>query len=126
MHIGTNDVWNKRPAATILGAYATLIGELRNVNPNVWVIVAQIIPVAPDDMTCSGCACPECPGLTETLNAAIPAWAAMQSSPSSPVLVVDHWTGFSVVDDTTDRVHPNDSGARKMADAWYAALAPLF
>jgi lysophospholipase L1-like esterase len=126
MHLGTNDVWNRRSSTAILDAYSVVVDELRNVNPNVWIIVAQIIPVAPDDMTCSGCACTECPALTETLNAAIPGWAAMKSLPESPILVVDQWTGFSAADDTTDRIHPNDSGAVKMADVWYAAVAPLF
>lgn len=126
MHFGTNDVWNRRPANAILDAYSVVVDELRKVNPNVWIIVAQIIPVAPTDMTCSGCACTECPALTETLNAGIPDWAAMKSLPDSPILVVDQWTGFSSADDTAEGVHPNDSGAVKMADIWYAALAPLF
>jgi hypothetical protein len=49
------------------------------------------------------------------------------STTASPVVVVDQWTGFSATSDTKDGVHPNDStGSQKMADAWFAALEPLF
>ena len=116
MHFGTNDVWNNRSAESILAAYGTLVGQMRAQNPDVEVLVAQIIPMNP-----TGCA--ECGARVEALNAAIPDWAASLSTAQSPVVVVDQWTGFSTVSDTYDGVHPNASGDQKMASAWYPALA---
>ena len=119
MHLGTNDVWNNVDTASILSAYSTLLNQMRASNPNIKVVVAQILPMTP-----SGCTwCP--PGVT-ALNAAIPGWAASRTTAQSPVTVVDQYTGFDTVADTTgDGVHPDDSGFQKMSDRWYPALTPL-
>jgi lysophospholipase L1-like esterase len=119
MHFGTNDVWGETPPATVLDAYTVILGRLRASNPNVRLLVAQIIPLAPD-----GCA--DCPARVQALNALIPGWAARQSTAASPVQVVDQSTGFLVEADTKDRVHPNQAGSMKMARRWFEALAPLF
>ena len=120
MHFGTNDVWNNIAPATILNAYTTILGRLRGANPNVRVLVAQIVPLDP-----SGCS--NCPARVTTLNSMIPAWAANASTAASPVTVVDQNTGFNVATDNgSDRVHPNTSGATKVAAKWFTALTPLF
>jgi lysophospholipase L1-like esterase len=119
MHLGTNDVWNAIPAATILNAYTKLLGQMRASNPDTKLLVAQIIPMNP-----SGCAA--CAQRVVDLNNAIPGWAAANSTARSPITVVDQWTGFSTATDTTDGVHPNDStGIRKMESRWYPPLAAL-
>jgi glucose/arabinose dehydrogenase/lysophospholipase L1-like esterase len=115
MHFGTNDVWSNRPTSSILAAYTTLVGQMRAQNPEVSVLVAQILPMNP-----AGCA--ECGARVSDLNAAIPAWAASVSTARSPVVVVDQWTGFSTASDTYDGVHPNASGDQKISSAWYPAL----
>lgn len=118
MHLGTNDIWGNTPAATILAAYSTLVDQMRASNPAMKILVAQIIPMTP-----SGCTwCP--PGVT-ALDSAIPAWAAGKSTAQSPITVVDQFTGFDSVVDTSDGVHPVDSGFQKMSDRWYPALTPL-
>ncbi|MEV4466145.1 cellulose binding domain-containing protein [Micromonospora echinofusca] len=116
MHFGTNDVWSAVAPATILAAYGRLVAQMRASNPAMKVLVAKIIPMAPPT-------CPECGQRVVALNDAIDAWAAAISTPASPVVVVDQWTGFSTATDTYDGVHPNASGDRKMADRWYPALA---
>ncbi|NUT94083.1 MAG: cellulose-binding protein, partial [Saccharothrix sp.] len=108
MHFGTNDVWNNRSPATILAAFGKLVDQMRADNPDVKVLVAQIIPMNPGN--CSACA-----QRVVDLNAAIPGWAAAKSTARSPVTVVDQWTGFSTSADTGDGVHPNASGDRKIA-----------
>ncbi|WP_169948474.1 cellulose binding domain-containing protein [Microbispora sp. H11081] len=118
MHFGTNDVWSNRPTSTILAAYGKLVDQMRASNPNMKILVAQIIPMNP--ATCS-----ECAQRTVALNAAIPAWAASKTTAASPIVVVDQWTGFSTSADTYDGVHPNASGDQKMADKWYPALSAL-
>jgi lysophospholipase L1-like esterase len=119
MHLGTNDVWNNIPAATILAAYTTLVNQMRASNPSMKILVAQIIPMTPNGCTW----CP--PGVT-SLNNAIPGWAAGMSTAQSPITVVDQFTGFDTVADTNgDGVHPDDSGFQKISDRWYPALTPL-
>jgi lysophospholipase L1-like esterase len=119
MHLGTNDIWGNIPAATILAAYSTLIDQMRVSNPNMKILVAQIIPMTP-----SGCTW--CPPGVSALNNAIPSWAAGKTTAQSPITVVDQFTGFDSVADTIgDGVHPDDSGFQKMSDRWYPALVPL-
>lgn len=115
MHFGTNDVWNAIDPTRILDAFSGVLTALRAAAPNVIVLVAQIIPMRPDN-------CSECAGRVEALNARLPDWAAMQTTATSPVHVVDQWTGFDPASDTGDGVHPNLQGSQKMADRWIAAL----
>lgn len=119
MHLGTNDVWSTtRSTSVILTAFTTMVGQMRAANPNVKILVAQILPMNP-----SGCA--TCSQGAIDLNAAIPAWAAGLSTAQSPIGVVDQWTGFNTATDTGDGVHPNDLGNQKISDRWYPALSAL-
>jgi lysophospholipase L1-like esterase len=115
MHFGTNDVWSALSTDTVLAAYSKLVDQMRASNPNMRIIVAQIIPLAP-------AGCTECPQRAVALNAAIPGWASGKSTAQSPITVVDQWTGFNDATDTGDGVHPNDAGIQKVADRWYPAL----
>jgi lysophospholipase L1-like esterase len=127
IHYGTNDVWNSKPPSAILSAYGAVIDALRAANPNIVVLLAQIIPMNVTAATCSGCSCASCPTAVPALNAQIATWAPTKSTAASPIVVVDQYTGFDAVADTVDGVHPNPStGSQKMATKWYAALAPLF
>ena len=126
MHLGTNDCWNNIAPANILAAYGTVIDELRARNPNVWVLVAQIIAMNPiNTASCSTCECTACGGRVQALNAMIPNFATSKSTAASPVLVVDQWTGFNASTDTSDGVHPTDSGSEKMATKWFNAVRDL-
>ncbi|MFI6483437.1 cellulose binding domain-containing protein [Nonomuraea sp. NPDC050663] len=115
MHLGTNDVWSNIAPATILGAFTTLVGQMRASNPSMKILVAQIIPMNPSQ--CSACA-----QRAVNFNAAVPAWAAANTTAQSPITVVDQWTGFSTSADTYDGVHPNAAGDQKISDRWYPAL----
>ncbi|MFY1632705.1 cellulose binding domain-containing protein [Solwaraspora sp. WMMB335] len=117
MHLGTNDLWGGwQSMDTIMAAFTKLIGQMRANNPNMKIVVAQIIPH-------HGCA--TCPDDTVTLNNRIPGWAAGLTTTQSPIVVVDQWTGFNAATDTGDGVHPNDAGFRKMANRFAPALAQL-
>jgi lysophospholipase L1-like esterase len=117
MHLGTNDMWGGFiPTSSVLAAYTKLVGQMRANNPNMKIIVAQIIPMNP-----SGCT--TCAASVVALDNAIPGWAAGLTTAQSPIVVVDQWTGFSAATDTGDGVHPNDTGFQKMADRWYPPLA---
>ncbi|HTV22236.1 MAG TPA: GDSL-type esterase/lipase family protein [Polyangiaceae bacterium] len=133
VHFATNDVWNGiNPGSasapepgSILAAYDSVLEALRAANPNVRVFTAQIIPMNVTETTCSGCTCAECPDRIAALNARMTEWASAHATATSPISVVDQWTGFDAAADTRDGVHPNTAGSQKMADRWFAALAPL-
>jgi len=115
MHLGTNDVWNARSPDVILAAFSKLVDQMRAQNPNMQILVAQILPMNPSN-------CPECGNRVVAFNAAIPSWAAGKTTAQSPIVVVDQWTGYSTAADTTDGVHPNNTGNRKISDRWLPAV----
>ncbi|MCP3768365.1 MULTISPECIES: cellulose binding domain-containing protein [unclassified Streptomyces] len=118
MHFGTNDVWSSVSPDRILAAYTELVSQMRAANPDIRLLVAQIIPMNPAG--CTGCA-----QRVVDFNARIPGWAAATSTTRSPVTVVDQWTGFDTATDTYDGVHPGDAGNEKIAARWYPALADV-
>lgn len=118
MHFGTNDVWSAIPPAQILDAYTAIVEDLRELNPDAVILVAQIIPLHPDPSF----GCTDCPQRAIDLNAEIPDWAAALSTAQSPIHVVDQHTGFDPAADTYDGVHPDEDGDVKIAANWFAAL----
>ncbi|MFV2109126.1 cellulose binding domain-containing protein [Micromonospora sp. LOL_015] len=117
MHLGTNDLWGGwQSMDTIMAAFTKLVGQMRANNPDMKLLVAQIIPHH---------GCTTCPADTVTLNNRIAAWATGLTTARSPIAVVDQWTGFDAATDTGDGVHPNDAGFRKMADRFAPAIARL-
>lgn len=118
MHFGTNDVWSNVPPDRILDAYTSIVTDLRDLNPDATILVAQIIPLEPD----ASFGCTDCPRRAMDLNAEIPAWAASLSTDRSPIVVVDQWTGFDAATDAYDGVHPNEAGNVKIAARWFEAL----
>jgi lysophospholipase L1-like esterase len=119
MHFGTNDCWSNRATSTILAANTTLVNQMRANNPNMKILVTQIIPMDPNQ------SCSICDQNVINLNNTIPGWANNLTTTQSPIYVVDQWTGFSYTTDTYDGVHPNDSGDLKISNKWYDTLAPL-
>ena len=116
MIVGTNDMlWTEDPISKILDAYTTLVQQMRESNPKMKIIVAQILP------TTRGKDEEE---RIEELNAAIPAWARSMNmtAKGSPVRVVDLWTGFDTKRFLFDNVHPNVAGDRFIAERMAPAL----
>jgi hypothetical protein len=113
MHFATNDCWDGIAPATILSAYVAVMSEFRKQNSSVIFFVSKIIPLIP------------APTNVINLDAATTAtWASTNSTATSPVYIIDHWTGFNATAgvDTGDGVHPNPTGSQKMATASYNAL----
>jgi lysophospholipase L1-like esterase len=121
MHLGTNDLFNAaNTTEMVLAAYTKMVGQMRANNPNMTILVAQIIP-----MYTATTGCTDCYQRVINLNAAIPGWAAGLSTSQSRIIVVDLWTGFDTTTDTSEGVHPNNAGFQKMADKWFPALSAV-
>lgn len=121
MHLGTNDVWNHKSSSEILSAYTTLVDQMRAKNPRIIIVVAQLIPMSPRDRYI----CETCQEGVVHLNAAISTWAKKISTAKSPVIVTDQWTGFELMQDTSDGVHPTESGNKKIAENWQKTLLKI-
>ncbi|MDW3649647.1 MAG: GDSL-type esterase/lipase family protein [Bacteroidia bacterium] len=112
MHLGTNNAFDGDPVANTIADLGTLIDLLRTDNPNVTILIAQVIPSSSASRNAN----------IMLLNAEIPVLAANKTNANSEVIVVDQFTGFDPNTDNYDGTHPDDSGVVKMAQKWYDAL----
>ncbi|KAF8470689.1 SGNH hydrolase-type esterase domain-containing protein [Kalaharituber pfeilii] len=118
MHLGTNDAWSNRGTTAIIAAFSKLVDQMRTNNPNMKILVAKIIPMNPS-------MCTECGQRVVNLNAALDSWAASKATSTSPITVVDQFTGFSTATDTYDGVHPTALVTRKLQASGSHRLLPL-
>lgn len=112
--LGTNDVLNAVPTAESVRNLEGIVATLRADNPDAVILLATIPPTS----------FPR-PGI-QSLNAAIPGIASRLSTARSPVVVVDMYAGYDGVADNQAPlgIHPDESGEKKLAARWYAALQP--
>jgi lysophospholipase L1-like esterase len=136
VHLGTNDVngvnfdWTQAYVDGLEVEYRQLIAGLRQNNPNVTIYLARIIPCSfgPDGSGFLGCDVTHEGGQdnngddVEGINDVWARIAADSTTAASPIILVDHTSGFSLGDLKADGVHPNESGKAKMAAKWAAAL----
>lgn len=110
LHLGTNDYsYSADSSKTYL---RRIIEALRADNPSVVVLLAQIIPLAGWDYV-------------DSINVRVAELAQEEHTAQSPVVLVDHNSGFDTDVDTDDGCHPNESGARKMAGVWFDTLVTV-
>ena len=118
--IGTNDVKAKHELATAPARLAKILDTLCAADPNVLVMVAQIVPTKDDAQN----------ELVKAFNAAIPALVQARAAAGKHVALVDMYGAFTMNpkwkgDYLADTLHPNPRGYDRMGDAWYDALLPF-
>ncbi len=112
VHLGSND--DDDPGLTILNNMDTLVGQLRSVNPNVVILIAE-----PGAYW----------GTIDDFADLLPQYAIDNSTVDSPIVSVDLHTGW-IADPATagthtcDWVHPNTLGEEWIADKFYDAVLP--
>lgn len=111
MHFGGADLLSGMPIDGVMKSYGRALDAARMVNPKVVLLIAEHTPEGKDTVP--------------MLNADIAAWAPTVSTAQSPVIAVDLYTGM-LPSDFSDGVHLNQQGSMKVADRWYAKLAPFF
>lgn len=116
IHAGHNYDASEKPVLQISAAIEHIIQTFRQTNPRATVLLAQVIP--------SG-KLPKYSYIPE-LNEHLARLAHRMDAPEQRVVLVDQASGFNTESDTVaDKVHPNHTGAEKMANCWFAALRPL-
>lgn len=112
IHLGTNDMYQSQTPESTRDEIEQIIKILRAKNPQVKVLVAQIIPLPmPKNQN------------VPRLNQLLAQLAQTLNQPQSPVMSVDMYTGYSLnTDMQKDRIHPNANGEVKMAQRWFTAL----
>jgi lysophospholipase L1-like esterase len=116
LHCGHNHDVAEKPVPGIVAATEKLIASCRAVNPKVTILLAQVIT--------SG-KLPKYSYIPE-LNQELEKLAQRLNTPDQPVILVNQAKGFDFTQDAVaDKVHPNASGAEKMAATWFAALEKI-
>jgi acyl-CoA thioesterase I len=113
VHVGTNDVLQGTSISAARTNISQIIDKLRGANPNVGILLAQVIPNLPANEAA-----------VMALNDEIASLAAQKDTPASRVIVVDHYSGYSTFSHNYDQIHPNDAGEALMAGRWFDALRP--
>jgi len=110
IHLGTNDIYQKQSPESTRDEIEQIIIKLRENNSTIKVLLASVIPMRKDASIVH-------------LNQLLSQLALKLNRPSSPVVSVDMYTGFSLETDMQkDKIHPNASGENKMAKRWFDAL----
>lgn len=110
IHLGTNDAVQDQSPTSTIDELSRLIDSLRAQNPEVRILLAQVIP------TQSG------PERVFALNALIPDFANAKSTDESPVIVIDQAAGYSGSADNYDGLHPDPGGEEKLAQKWFDGI----
>lgn len=114
IHSGHNHFAEENPVAGLIETYKSIIKKIKNINPEVTIMIAQVIN--------SG-KLPKYSYIPQ-LNGEI---ASMVKDLNDPkIILVDQCSRFDWKKHTIeDRVHPNRQGARLMADVWFDALTKI-
>ena len=112
--IGTNDVLRGVPTNETVLNLEKIISVLRQKNPRVTVFLGTLPPASYYRQSLID------------LNQEIVRIAERVSTPDSRVIVVDQFYGYDGVEDNQapGYVHPDESGAIKIAKNWYDAVTP--
>lgn len=116
LHAGHNHFADQKPVPGILADTEKLIEGFRAVKPEVTVLLAQ--PITSGKL-------PKYSYIPE-LHRGLARLAARLDRPDARVVIVPQAEGFDPRSDTVaDLVHPNESGAAKMAQRWFEALVQV-
>ncbi len=116
IHAGHNCFAENEPVPGIIADTEAIIRTIHDINPRSIVLLAQVIP--------SG-KLPKYSYIPK-LNQELAGLSEQLQQDALKVVLVDQATGFDwEIDTVGDRVHPSQSGAKKMAAQWLDALQPL-
>lgn len=113
IHAGTNDVLQGTSISAARTNLSQIIDKLREANPSVGILLAQIIPNLPENEAA-----------VVALNDEIASLAAEKNTSASPVIAVDQYAGYNTFNHNYDQIHPNDAGEAILAVRWFDALMP--
>jgi hypothetical protein len=111
MHLGSNDIFRGESTEQIIEDLKKIIAILEDNNPYVIILIAQLIPVANENINRQ----------IVSLNHAI-AQLPSELINVPQLIVVNQYEGFDAYKDTYDGAHPNRKGEEKMARTWFNAV----
>ena len=123
LEFGTNEVFQCISNADAIDNIDTVIQLLRKKNKSVKIFIAQIPPLGAtwaDKKLCNNDT--EYSKAVLTFNKALLQYSKVKNSNTSPIIIVDQFTGINPAIDMYDDIHPNGIGEKKMAKKWFIAI----
>jgi hypothetical protein len=113
---GVNDIWNLGAGGVSNARWGLrdIIEGIRSAVPGVTILLGEMNPYAGDNAE-----------FLESLNDAIALVASDLNTTESPVILVDHYTGFDIGSMTHDGLHHNLVGEAWVAENWFEVLADI-
>jgi len=114
---GVNDIWNLGRGGVSNARFGLrdIIEGIRSVVPGVTILLGHIAPYTQRNGE-----------FVESLNDAIVTVASELDTTESPVILVDHYTGFDTRSMTFDGLHNNRVGEAWVAENWFEVLASIW
>jgi len=123
IELGTNEVFQCITEQEAMRNLDTVIQVLRGRNPAVKIFLAQIPPLGAQWATKKLCNNTEYALAVTNFNKAILQFGKEKSTATSPVIMVDQFSGVDTATDMYDDIHPNSVGEEKMAKKWFDAIS---
>lgn len=111
IYLGVNDFYHEIDSDESVQNMEQIIDELRGDNPEMTILLAQIMPAVDIEIT------------IEAYNTKLDRLARRLTTFVSPVEIVDLSGDVVVAEDLIDGVHPNDRQSQVLASGWAPALA---
>jgi len=111
VHLGTNDFDRGESPQVTMEELSTVVSLLRQKNPTISILMAQLIPMRGKNTT--------------EFNAALSEWAGAQSTELSKLILVDMHSGYYPRIFNYDKYHPNFIGEKRLANRWFDAMKPF-
>jgi lysophospholipase L1-like esterase len=115
VHVGTNDLYAHSAPTRMAERLERLLDRLQETSPGATVVVAQIAPLR--DLALNDAAA--------AYNAELARRVAARRARGERLLLVDQFHHFPTSLLSADGVHPTQAGYERMAQTWYASIAPL-
>lgn len=115
--VGTNDINGNIDANTAPNRLGQLLDKIHDVDPDVLVVLAQIVPTQTDGTNQA----------IRNYNAALPALVSERTAQGHHITLIDMFGSFTSNANYKqawmgDNLHPNEAGYAKMAEVWYTAI----
>lgn len=121
IELGTNDVFQCRPADDIVKNLSSLITLLRAKNSNVKIFISTLLPLGSTWSDQNLCGRPY-QELIKEANKRISDFALERTALRSLVIIVDQFAKIDPRAHLYDDIHPNASGEEVLAKSWFDAI----
>ncbi|EIM29974.1 GDSL-type esterase/lipase family protein [Microvirga lotononidis] len=124
LQIGTNDILKCEDTNGIVARIKQMVAIIHSITPSSTILISTVLPLgSAQSLGFDDAYCPGKRGLDTAVNALNQNLQGVLSEVAR-VDIVDLNRAIDPASDLYDGIHPNASGERRIAEAWFAAMTP--